>query len=91
MNDGWPPPWMKTLVDLHSDEERWVLLKALLTPQEIEEIGTRWAILKLLEQGYPQREVRDMLGVSIATVTRGARELKYGSPMLPLLCERDKP
>lgn len=58
------------------------LLHALLTPAEYDELVTRWQIIKLLAAGKPQRDIRDQLAVSIATVTRGARELKYGTGIL---------
>ncbi len=47
----------------------------LLTPQEYGEIVKRWQIVKLLAKGIPQREIAKELGVSIATITRGSREL----------------
>lgn len=50
-------------------------LSDLLTPRELEELGMRWQIFTLLEQGVPQREIAKRLGVGIATVTRGARVL----------------
>lgn len=51
-------------------------LKDILTPQELEEIPKRWQIIKELSQGTPQREIADKLGVAIATITRGSKELK---------------
>lgn len=53
-------------------------LHNLLTPNELEEIARRLQIFKLLKQGLPQRTVAAKLQVSIGTVSRGARELKYG-------------
>ena len=53
-------------------------LEALLTPSEIEKIATRLEISRLLQQGVPQRQIAQQLGVGIATVTRGSRELKAG-------------
>lgn len=50
-------------------------LKDLLTPTEYEEIIKRWQIIKQLDKGTPQREIAKNLGVSIATITRGSREL----------------
>jgi TrpR family trp operon transcriptional repressor len=47
----------------------------LLTPQEFEEIATRWQLVKLLDTGMPQREIANKLGVSISKITRGSREL----------------
>ena len=54
-------------------------LQAILTPQELKEIPTRLQIIKLLKQGISQREVAQQLGVGIATVTRGSKELQKGS------------
>ena len=50
--------------------------RSLLTPSELSEISKRLQIFKLLEQGMPQRQIAEKLGVGIATVTRGSRALK---------------
>jgi len=55
------------------------LLVALLTPAEHEELAKRWQIVKQLIEEVTQREIKDNLGASIATVTRGSRELHYGN------------
>ncbi len=54
-------------------------LSDLLTPTEMSEISKRLQILRLLEAGLPQREIAEILGVGIATVTRGSRALKNHS------------
>jgi TrpR family transcriptional regulator, trp operon repressor len=55
------------------------LLKAflvdLLTPAEYREIGLRWQIVQMLHKGMPQRQIAEKLGISVATVGRGSREL----------------
>jgi TrpR family trp operon transcriptional repressor len=51
-------------------------LQVLFTPQELQQIPQRLAILELLSKGATQREIASSLGVGIATVTRGAREMK---------------
>ncbi|MGJ8645533.1 MAG: Trp family transcriptional regulator [Marinomonas colpomeniae] len=51
-------------------------LKALLTPNELNELQHRLQIFSLLEQGIPQRDIAKQLGVGIATVTRGSRAFK---------------
>ena len=53
-------------------------LDGLLTPSELKSISTRLQIAQMLKQGIPQREIATTLGVGIATVTRGSRELKAG-------------
>ncbi|AEF56039.1 Trp family transcriptional regulator [Marinomonas posidonica] len=71
---------MKELIEFlrqaESDQVLEKRLKALLTPNEINEMLHRLQILSLLEQGVPQREIAKQLGVGIATVTRGSRALK---------------
>ena len=50
----------------------------ILTPFEREEIESRWALVKMLAKGIPQREIAKKLGISLCKITRGSRELKYG-------------
>lgn len=49
------------------------VLTALLTEKEQAEIANRILIFALLQQGLPQREIAERLGVGIATVSRGAK------------------
>ncbi len=53
--------------------------EAILTPKELAEIPTRLQIVKMLKQGIAQREIADKLGVGVATVTRGSKELQKGN------------
>jgi len=53
-------------------------LKGILTPKEFDEIVTRLQIVKLLKKGLPHQEIVHRLGVGVATVTRGSRELRMG-------------
>lgn len=55
------------------------LLSDLLTPQELEALAERWWIAERLSRGEAQRAVSEALQVSITTVSRGARSLKYGA------------
>ena len=50
-------------------------LTDLLTPAEYDDIVVRWQIVKRLHQGTAQRRIAQDLGVSVATITRGSREL----------------
>lgn len=68
----------KLLTGILDPQEMNEFLESLLTPQELEELVQRWEIIKLLEAGIPQREISSRLGVAIGTVSRGAREYKYG-------------
>lgn len=51
-------------------------LRSLLTRNEINEITSRWALVRLLDQGVSQRKVAKKLGLSLCKITRGSRELK---------------
>lgn len=70
---------IKTMASIKDAGTFESFLHSILTPAEFEEIPKRLQIVKLLMKGVPQREVAQKLGVGIATVTRGSRELKYGN------------
>lgn len=50
-------------------------LEDIFTPQEFKEIGRRLQIVKQLAQKTPHRLISKKLGIGVATVTRGSREL----------------
>lgn len=52
------------------------LLQDILTPQEYDDISIRWEIIRRLDKGETQRSIADSLGIGVATVTRGSRELR---------------
>ncbi len=74
-----PTDLLQVLTSLGEPDEMALLLQDLLTPAETEALAERWAIVKQLASGQSQRAVRDAVGVSITTVSRGSRQLKYGS------------
>lgn len=74
-----PDDLVAALVELTEPAAISALLEDLLTPGEIEAVGERWQIVKRLRAGATQREVAAELGVSVTTVSRGARQLKYGT------------
>ena len=47
----------------------------ILSPKEYKDLAVRWQIVKKLAKGEPQRKIVKSLKVSMATVTRGSREL----------------
>ena len=74
-----PDELVGALADLTEPAAVAALLEDLLTPNETEALGERWQIVKRLRAGATQREVAAELGVSVTTVSRGARQLKYGT------------
>jgi TrpR family transcriptional regulator, trp operon repressor len=51
-------------------------LYSLFTSSEADEIAKRWALVKQIARGRPQREIAKDLGLSLCKITRGSRELK---------------
>lgn len=51
-------------------------LRQILTPDELDSVGSRWELVRLLHEGRPQREIAKKLGLSLCKITRGSRELK---------------
>ncbi len=68
----------RLVASVRTADEAQELLAALLTPAERHALAERWQIVHLLLRGTPQREISETLGVGVATVTRGAKELKSG-------------
>ncbi len=73
-----PPDLVSVLADLREPTEIAALVEDLLTPAEVSNIAERWELVKLLAGGMSQRAVAAALGAGVATVSRGARILKYG-------------
>ncbi len=68
-------------------------LRSLLTPSELNEVSSRWELVKLLDQGLSQRKISDKLGLSLCKITRGSKELKktpsYFQQMIQKLAQVD--
>ena len=71
--------FIKTLLQIRTDKEMLDFLKGILTPKELEELPTRLEIVKRLKRGEAQHKIAEKLGVGIATVTRGSKEIQKGS------------
>ncbi|MCO6524355.1 MAG: trp operon repressor [Candidatus Schmidhempelia sp.] len=76
--------WLNTIALLKQafeDKLEFDLFKLLLTTDEREAIINRVKIVALLLDGsMNQRELKDHLGIGIATVTRGSNSLKEARP-----------
>jgi len=67
------------LLAQNSSEAMEKTLRDLLTVGELADVANRLQIIEMLQQGVPQRQIADKLGVGIATVTRGSHHLKRSS------------
>ena len=61
---------------------------SLLTPSEADEMAKRWALVKELARGRPQRRIAEDLGLSLCKITRGSRELKKEGSSFRILLAR---
>ena len=69
----------KLLASITSVEEMENLLVGLLTPKERQELPKRIQIVRMLKKGVLQHTIAKKLGVGVATVTRGAKEIQQGT------------
>lgn len=68
---------MSVVKEAAASDQHAMLLTMLMTPDERESLVARVNILcELLKGELSQRQVSQMLGVGIATITRGSNELK---------------
>ena len=74
-----PDDLLEVLAVMDDPAELQTLFEDLLTPAELDAISERWEIVKRLAAGESQRGIRDAIGASVSTVSRGSRQLKYGS------------
>jgi len=89
MNDKFRKELAKVITLIDDPKLAEAFLSNILTPKDLDEISVRLQIFKLLFKGVPQREVSEKLGVSIGTVSRGSRELKYGEPGVKVILAKN--
>lgn len=70
---------LAALLSLRNRDQMAAFVRDLCTLQEIETLASRWAVVRLLEQGLPYREIADATGVSTATITRINQWLQHGT------------
>jgi len=78
------------VLTLKSVEECRSFFRDLCTPAELQALADRWAVVGLLQQGVPYREIYRQTGVSVTTIGRVARYLQNGNGDYTLAAERLK-
>jgi TrpR-related protein YerC/YecD len=70
---------MDSIVALGTRDEAARFFRDLCTRHELEEMASRWAVVRQLAAGHPYREIHDITGVSTATITRISQWLRHGT------------
>jgi TrpR-related protein YerC/YecD len=78
------------ILTLKSVDECRSFFRDLCTPAELQALADRWAVVALLQQGVPYREIYKQTGVSVTTIGRVARYLTNGNGGYSLVTERLK-
>lgn len=78
MNNTFYQELIEAILSCNTSEEVDNLLKGILTPKELDELPKRLQIVKMIKQGVPQHTIAEKLGVGVATVSRGSREIQMG-------------
>jgi TrpR-related protein YerC/YecD len=90
--DGWRTKDTSALFDavlaLRTEDEAAAFLRDLCTLRELNDLSHRWAVVRLLDQGHPYRQIAEETGASTATITRINQWLQHGSGGYRLVLDR---
>ena len=78
----WRTPNLDALLDaivrLDDRDEAARFMRDLCTLGELHDLGQRWAVVRMLDQGLHYAEISRLTGASTATITRIASWLNHG-------------
>jgi TrpR-related protein YerC/YecD len=81
---------LDTILELNGPDEAERFFRDLCTLAELEAMGHRWQVAKLVDEGLPYHEVSRRTGASTTTVTRVAHWLRHGENGYRLALDRQK-
>ena len=91
-NDDWrnddTTSLFEAVLALQSEDEAAAFFRDLCTLRELEDLSHRWAVVRLLDQGRPYRQIAEDTGASTATVTRINQWLQHGAGGYRLVLDR---
>jgi TrpR-related protein YerC/YecD len=73
---------------LRDPDEAVRFLRDLCTIGELKELGQRWHVARLLDEGVSYHEISERTGASSATISRVAQWLRYGQDGYRLVIDR---
>jgi TrpR-related protein YerC/YecD len=91
-----PDDWMNeetadlatAVAALRDGDEALRFLRDLCTIRELQELGLRWHVARLLAEGIPYHEISERTGASSATISRVNQWRRYGRGGYELILER---
>jgi Trp operon repressor len=69
----------KVLSAVKWEKQMCLVLEDLFTPQEIVDLSDRILVLQEIKSWKKQRDIAEELWISVTTVNRGSRVMKFGS------------
>ena len=73
---------------MRTEDEAAAFFRDLCTLRELTDLSHRWAVVRLLDQGHPYRQIAEETGASTATITRINQWLQHGAGGYRLVLDR---
>jgi len=81
---------LRAVLKLKSVKESYMFFEDLCTVGELQAMGQRFAVAKMLDAKNNYQEVEKKTGASSATISRVNRSLRYGAGGYRLVLERSR-
>ncbi len=78
------------LTHLRDTDEALRFLRDLCTITELKELGQRWHVARLLDEGVSYHDISEHTGASSATISRVGQWLRYGRDGYRLMIDRER-
>jgi TrpR-related protein YerC/YecD len=94
MTEDWRTPNIVSLFEailrLEDRDEAARFFRDLCTLGELHDMGQRWAVVRMLDQGLHYAEISRLTGASTATITRIASWLNHGEGGYRAMLEKQR-
>jgi TrpR-related protein YerC/YecD len=80
----------RAFLALRTEDEALRFLRDISTVNELIELGHRWRVARLLDQGVNYHDIGELTGASSATISRVNQWLRYGRGGYRLVIDRLK-
>lgn len=78
------------LTSVRDTDEALRFLRDLCTVNELRELGQRWHVARLLDEGVSYHDISERTGASSATISRVGQWLRYGRDGYRLMIDRQR-